>query len=459
MRLPFNDPRSFQPREIMDYLTAERMPGQLKSVPEHFIVRESHPARPGESLTIGEESDFTPEELLYGERNSSPNVALFTCVKRGLTTWGAQDWISSEVSRQLGRRVTVKDSGLKDRWAVTAQTMSITGVTPEELRQCNFGFRRPHNADFFIKDIRPGNPVRRGQHDFNRFEIRALVDEPEQKLQAYVEPLLEKLAGYNMQVPNAFGRQRLGRRQNLHVVGKTLVGGGFTDPEAPPFSSNIEAAMYLFLFDCSGSEQPRARQLREEMKRHWLYDLNAMRQVLDGRYRLANMNVEYDIANRLANTERYGGNFAKVLRDMSNRCSLWVGAWQAYWFNQCLADEMRHRDWDMTIPLPMDTPVAREYYGQQEGCQQAIVDLDNAEPLVKELFLLPWQNKHHNKPKNRGPHRKAFTEVKNFTSQCYDGAWQVGFDLRSGAYATNVLGLFIDIAEPDEAIEDGSTPN
>lgn len=434
----------------MDYLTEKRITGHLKTVPDHFIVREAHPLRFHEALTVGPESDFTPEEL-NSTQDRSAGITLFTCIKRGLTTWAAQDWIASEISKQLGRRVRpeqIRDSGLKDRWAVTAQTMSITGVSPEELRQCDFNFRRPHNAHFLIKDIRAGvRPVNRGQHSFNRFEITALVDLPEAQLRAYIEPLMERLSKEQMRIPNAFGRQRLGRRQNLHVVGKTLVGGGFTANDAPPFGSNIEAAIYLFLFDCSGNEQPRTRQLREEMKRCWLYDFPGMRRMLEKHYRLGNMNIEYDLVCRLANTSRYKGDFAKVLTETS-RCNLWVGAWQSYWFNQCLAREIGFRDWDLHIPLLKDTECARKYYSRH-NCHEAIADLNKAEPLVRKQFLTPWNSSR--RPNDKGPHRPAFIEVKNFSSQCSDGTWKVGFDLRSGAYATNVLGLFLDIAEPDDA--------
>lgn len=453
----FANPQSFLAGSIFSYLapgqpnSAEqwaRWSAMAKRFPQHFIVRERVPGLKDRYLSNGPESDY-PAEVLATPRHAD-SVVMATLVKERLVTWAAIDWLADLLTKVLGRKVypeQVRHSGLKDRWAVTTQTILIFGVTVEELNRVNWPYT-PGKTGFFLKDIhwhdgrrrvhptaddkrnrvytevvativrnadtrmialsreavlerirgqvgtvlgrmlRPDNvtlkdvcgeqrvhishvtateiasvnwpaelgfslkdarlyktnALSKGDHRQNRFELKIIVkDKSSAQVSEYLNPLLEKLERYQFCIPNAINWQRLAARQLGHLHGYTLITGDYKAPSGVhDFGSASEAALYRFLHEVSGRENPAAEQMRRDMEPHWLYDFPGMKQALLRSYRQLNMSVEYKVVERLADIDKYRGDFQEVVRSMSEEVSMWIAAWQSWWWNHVLVRKLPH---------------------------------------------------------------------------------------------------------------------
>lgn len=438
-------------------------------------------------------------------------MVICTLMKERLTTMAAIDWLCATLSKLLGREIKsrrVSNSGLKDRWAVTAQHIVIEGATVEEITRCIalMPLYSEGRAGLALKDARFAyDRLYKGDHGTNRFKIIVRSDMTAEEIERYLKPRLEKLRRRGMWIPNAFGRQRLGRRQNLHVVGRTLVTNDFNAPNGVhPFGSASEAAAYRFLFDTTGSEPAEVSSIRRQAEGMWLYNFRDMKQLFEQHYRQRNLAFEFKMADRLAD-DRYGGSFENVIDSMWDECSLFVAAWQSWWWNLVLAKKLygwvkamdqastsrdrkdgtactcegnghecqddestseckackcaRCSQWvpsfnpgKKCIPILMATPQARTYYGRLQYAQDAVRELGKADADVREMFLLP-RNRRDGSLKEFGPWRKAFIRVENQKSSIRDGVWEVQFDLRSGAYATTYLLLLWDLIDPEDVLQ------
>ena len=627
MEKNFDDPQSFLASSVFSYLAPpgssngtdlekwSRWKAICKRYPNHFIVRERVPGFKDRYLSIGQDSDYSAEVLAAARHADSIVVA--TLVKERLVTWAAIDWLADLLTKVLGRKVypeQIRHCGLKDRWAQTAQTIVLFGVTVEELKRVNWPYT-PGKTGFFLKDIRwhdgrrrvhpaadekrnrvftevaatvtktdnglardallqrvrqqlsqalgreiatrdvtlkgqtllcvsrvsaaematvnwsgsklgftvrdvrlnKSNALSKGDHRQNRFELKIVVKgKSRSEVSSYLDPLMERLEQLSYCVPNAVGFQRLAARQLGHLHGYTLVTGDYKAPKGVhAFGSNSEAALYRFLHETSGRENPAAEQLRHEMEPHWLYDFGGMKQKLGRSYRALNMSVEYKIVERLADNDRYRGDFQEVVRSMNEETSMWVAAWQSWWWNHVLVRKLPHwvreaeeasamrkqvatlecscnagvkdegsklrsqcacedkrcstcqkrarlaqcqkcrlesrlrgfNPLDKGIPLLMDSPQAREYYGRLAYCKDGIEQLDKSDGFVREQFL---------KPRGNTPWRKAFIRVEGLKhsvgSEEIEGVEEtiayLNFELPSGAYATTFLGLLFELEEP-----------
>jgi tRNA(Glu) U13 pseudouridine synthase TruD len=506
----YEPPQYFIPRGVLDYIKVSSLlpahlqttwAGSIKRVPEDFEVLEPVPRYPagtkemplylggqGGYLTTGPDSDMPGlrvdfESTLMTRLGPVPAVAA-TLVKCRLNTWAAVGWLAKHLSKALGRTIQehqIFTSGLKDRWAITAQTVVITGVTMAEMRTVTWWPANPGRAGFFLKDIRPASEkVYQGDHLANAFNIKVRLDgKTAAEIEQYVNPRVEFLANNGWWIPNAFGRQRLGRRQNLHLIGRTLLTGDFEAPAGcNPFMSNVEAAFFRFLFETSDNEQSTATETRLAMQPMWQYNFEEMESLLRRVYRKVNLSFEYDVVSRLADTNRYGGSCEMVMDELRDKVSLWVGAWQAFYWNWHLARELSlsriQASAGPAIPLLMASGMsdAKRWYGRTACGQQALRELAATERLalryrelsgrgeatdpamqaanmVYRLFLVARERK-SGVEKDRAPWRKAFIRVNGFRYSCEDEVLNLSFALRSGSYATMVAGLICDTSDPDE---------
>ncbi|HXV22188.1 MAG TPA: tRNA pseudouridine(13) synthase TruD [Desulfuromonadales bacterium] len=184
---------------MSSYLTAScpGTGGSLKETPEDFLV----------------------EELpLYTPCGEGEHLYL-TVEKRGLTTF--------DLLQQLARALKVPEreigyAGLKDARATTRQTVSVTGVRPEqamalELAGVSILAARYHR-----------NKLRLGHLAGNRFEIRLRgVGEGALETALDVLHVLEQVG-----VPNLFGQQRYGSLGNSHLIGAALLRRNFAEAAA-----------------------------------------------------------------------------------------------------------------------------------------------------------------------------------------------------------------------------------
>jgi len=157
------------------------------------------------------EEDFQVEELpLYAPSGDGEHLYL-TVEKRGRTT--------PEVAKDLARALSARErdvgtAGLKDKRAVTVQTISIaTRAPPEEALQLSGpGYR-------VLAAKRHGNKLRPGHLRGNRFRIvvRGVVPSALARAEAIAARLRE------LGVANLFGPQRFGKSGDNAALGRALL--------------------------------------------------------------------------------------------------------------------------------------------------------------------------------------------------------------------------------------------
>ena len=248
--------------------------------------------------------DFYVEELPLYEPGGEGQHLYVTIEKKGITTLSAINRIARALkinSRKIGY------AGQKDAQAITRQTLSIDGVLPEQAEQLNI----PGVKIIAAKQHR--NKLKLGHLAGNKFVIR--VRDVERESLAQAEVILERLSRQG--VPNYFGEQRFGLRQNSHLLGQALVKG------------QLNVFFEQFLGRPHPAENPRAQQARAAFDAgNWPEALNLWPSMLrQERTALAKLVKTHDVV--------------AALRTIDNRLKrLFVSAFQSDLFNQLLADRL-----------------------------------------------------------------------------------------------------------------------
>ncbi len=166
-------------------------------------------------------ADFVVEELpLYEPCGEGEHVYL-TFEKRDMATLQA----INSVARALKiNRKQIGYAGLKDAQAITRQTISIFGASPEDVTRLNI----PGMTVLAVRRHR--NKLKLGHLKGNRFVIRVKDVAPE--LMGQAESIMARLQADG--VPNYYGRQRFGVRHNTHLLGLALIRG-----DAPGFMAEL----------------------------------------------------------------------------------------------------------------------------------------------------------------------------------------------------------------------------
>lgn len=163
----------------------------------------------GGQLKVEPEDFFVEEIPLYTPAGHGQHVYV-KIEKRGLSTYVAIKMIARALNISPGY---IGHAGLKDAQAVTRQTLSIDRVAPEAVAAL-------HIPNIKILEVdRHNNKLRIGHLAGNRFVIRVRHVSPE------ALPVAETIMAILLQkgVPNFFGEQRFGHRENTHLLGETLV--------------------------------------------------------------------------------------------------------------------------------------------------------------------------------------------------------------------------------------------
>ncbi len=203
--------------------------GEIKQVPDDFLVEEIK-----DSGVVGFNQDTK------GQAQTPGDFVHFTLEKKNWDTMRAL----KEISRRLGvsqRRFGF--AGTKDKFAITRQRASVSGVSIEELSRVN------------IKDIALGDftyadgAVQMGDLLGNRFTvtIRGIDCDPAERITAIAKELKN---GF----PNFFGIQRFGEiRPVTHLVGAEILMGDF------------EEAVMIYLTKVYGGESHPAKEARAQL--------------------------------------------------------------------------------------------------------------------------------------------------------------------------------------------------
>lgn len=438
-------------------------PAQHKMTPRDFVVRERHPNL---QLTESPESDFEPAVL---DRMTGRYVAV-TLVKRKLTT---PDAIGAAAKLLKVPNSDISAAGLKDRSAETSQMIVIRTNNLEHVRaHCFPKEENLRRYGFFLKDARRyDRMLDKGHLSGNQFRINLrLPGKSKEELEAYLEPRVLYLTRQHkgkhvLRVPNFFGSQRCGQRQNNIFIGWEFITKG------------IEAGCKAFVCDdVEENDHPKATDLRRKLRKIWdamevqaaekgetiaeqFYFWMDMKELLDkpghdGRpaYKAANMFIERKLIKDLMRTKC----MEQSVRALKNDLSLSIGAWQAYWFNYVLAevnDAAKEISSEKDLEIDrLDEPVIPLFFcGDKQSvafyerwCPQAIPPV--IDPKVREIFL-------SNADGRRGPRRPAFIFVNELTYEVHDEGVTFSFYLRSGSFATTFLSYLFNLDgdqdEPD----------
>ena len=156
--------------------------------------------------------DFLVEEIPLYEPCGEGQHVYVRFEKRGMATHRLLD----NISRQLHVSPrTIGYAGMKDAHAVTRQTISIDGIDPSQVEKLNIP------GATVLSVSRHRNKLKLGHLAGNRFKIR--IRNVDREAQVAAQTILEILQQRG--VPNYFGEQRFGIRNNTHRLGLALLKG------------------------------------------------------------------------------------------------------------------------------------------------------------------------------------------------------------------------------------------
>ncbi|MFX1553337.1 MAG: tRNA pseudouridine(13) synthase TruD [Promethearchaeota archaeon] len=184
--------------------------GEYKKNFKDFIVREI--TNNGKIIDIKEDYKTHPfsEEL-------KDKYTTFNLIKINKDTFEAIRQISKALKIPYS---SINYSGLKDKFSISAQKISIKGDYIKKLKNLKL-------RDIYIRNIYPTKKsVKLGSHWGNHFTIilRNVVDNF--RLKSSIEKCINFLNTYGF--PNYFGLQRFGIfRPNSHIVGRCILEGKF----------------------------------------------------------------------------------------------------------------------------------------------------------------------------------------------------------------------------------------
>lgn len=175
----------------------------------------AHGAPVCRALIRSKPEDFIVEEYIGVEPDGDGEHDLLQIEKIGANT----AWVARQLARYAGvANVDVGFAGLKDRNAVTRQTFSVRRPTGQGTDWSSFAAEGVE----IVQIARHGRKIRRGTHQYNKFEIRLRGTEIPENLDALASRV-DAIAHDG--VPNYFGEQRFGGNgANIELAKSVLAG-------------------------------------------------------------------------------------------------------------------------------------------------------------------------------------------------------------------------------------------
>jgi tRNA pseudouridine13 synthase len=278
--------------------------GVIKLFPEDFIVEEI--------LTDGSRASVKLEDNVVGSLSNNGRYLICILIKRGWDTLLAIEEIAKLLNISSDR---IGFAGIKDANALTAQYISIGGISPSRLAEIKI-------RDLLIKPLGFSNEELSPEKLFgNKFTVTVrLIRLREKTIRGRIERIGREIADLGG-VPNFFGHQRFGTiRPITHIVGKHIVKGDFRE------------AVLTFLTHQSPYEEAKVRKIRRE-----LYE------TMD--FKLALKNFPKSLIYErliLAHLSRSPNDYLGALHKIPlNLRKLFVQAYQSYLFNRFLSERIK----------------------------------------------------------------------------------------------------------------------
>jgi len=276
--------------------------GRIRQFLEDFVVEEL--------LVDGSKAEVSPVETQ--EPVGGGRYLVCVLVKRDWDTLLAVKMIAKRLGISHKR---IRIAGMKDAKALTAQHISLQGVSPQRILQVkikDITLRPLRFSDGRVfSQLLLGNQfqvvIRAMSHTFSVVEQRV----------KNVQNELASLEGF----PNFYGHQRFGTiRPVTHLVGRFLAKG------------DLEKATLTFLAQPSIHEHPKSREAREQ-----LWDTRDFEEAL--RFFPRHLRYERFMLGHLAKQQR---DFVGAFRELPLKLrKLFVQAYQSFLFNKFLSERIR----------------------------------------------------------------------------------------------------------------------
>lgn len=337
--------------------------GVIRQFPEDFLVEEA--------LVNGSKAEICPSTTIQLQVGGTPpppftqQHLLCVLVKR--------NWDNFQAVRAIAQQLGISQQqihivGIKDANALTAQHITIEGITPEVLKKVKI-------KDIEIRPIRYFHTKLSSYYLLgNNFRIVVRgVSHPKSDIQNRISKVVEELEALGG-APNFFGHQRFGTKRPItHLVGKALIKGNFR-----------KAAM-LFLAKPSPNEHPESRKARKEL---W--------QTQDFKKALKEFpkNLHYERL-MLRHLTKKPDDFVGAFRRLPAKLRiLFPQAYQAYLFNRILSkriaqglqlNRVEFGDYVVSVE-PSGLPNIMQY---KVANQETISEINKALKLGKMFLVLP----------------------------------------------------------------------
>ena len=382
----------------------ERIPGHIKLIPEDFIVEEV--SKDGALHAI----DGGSREIPAVSREEEVRTLWTDLVKMGIDSFEAV----AEIARALGiDRAKIGIAGIKDKHAVTSQSVSFRGIRPEALGN----FRAPN---FFLKNISSGKgALQIGDLAGNRFTI--FVRTAGQVSEAW---LSEKLADIEENgFWNFFYLQRFGTPRLLsHKLGLLILQGRF------------EEAVKMSVLESSEFEILYFRNFHHELVPLW----GDWTRILEKLSTLPNsFRTEIKMIRHLV---LHPDDFTGALNTVPEQVKLWVYAYASFLFNTALSELIaREEEIPFSLPLALSgDPRAREFYGE-------FFDMHGIRPPFSSLRNFPYVQRMEKDV-------EVLKKITVYGRRIVPGGVILDFLLEKGSYATTFLAHLFTLSSGEPAL-------
>lgn len=231
-----------------------------------------------------------------------------TLVKSGISTIDACHHLAIKNNLSF---TDITYCGLKDTFGLTSQKICIfnPGCALTHIKFNNF----------FLKDFTGSDqPLRPRDNEGNHFIIRVRnVKNIEQALKT-----LNKLIKEEILLPNFYGPQRFGIRQQNYILGRLLLEGHYQE------------LLNRFLTDTNDHESKKIQKIRKQTKGH-LGDWRTCYQLLSG---VNGLDDEKELINDLLK----GRDLLQSIK-MVKILELWIHAFSSYLFNLALSKYLQQK--------------------------------------------------------------------------------------------------------------------
>jgi len=304
--------------------------GRIRSFPEDFIVEEI--LIDGSKASVQLKEEITPP-------SGHGRYLICLLVKKRWDTLLAVREIANSIGMDSER---IGVAGIKDTEALTAQHISIGGVSPERVLKVNL-------KDLIIKPLGFSDEKISSSLLFgNHFTIMVRsIKYGSSTVQRRIEKIKSELTDLGG-IPNFFGPQRFGTiRPITHHIGRYIVKG------------NFENAALVFLSQPSPYEHPEARMARKH-----LMETRDFKMAL----KLFPRKLMYERL-MLIHLSKYPRDFLGAFHRLPpNLCKLLVQAYQSFLFNRFLSERIKRglplaeaQTGDYTMNIDKNEPLTESF--------------------------------------------------------------------------------------------------